>query len=578
MTEQIRTNAILNDRYLVQKELGQGGMGAVYLAQDMQNRRTVAIKVARLPGPEARAQFQREADYLQRLHHHSLPRVWDYFSDTQRDFLVMEYIPGEDLETLVHRKGPQPEWLVLRWTDELLEGLEYLHSQNPPIIHRDVKPGNLKLRQDETLVLVDFGIAKEFLPGTDTSPGANAITPGFSPLEQYSDIVTDARTDIYSVGATMYFLLTARIPPPAPDRASGDKKLLPPSQLVPDTTAGTEMVTRKALSLPRDERWANASEMRSALAQASQQRAARETPPKTSSFKIPGAPPPSLTPASAPEGTGKRPAGCIALVALAAVALLAVAALLWSSGILKPGGATAEPSNQITVQATAAPAVAQRATLPPTPPPATAPPTVAKLTTQPTATLEPSSTPAGAENGAEIPTSTPISTRTPTPAARTATAIPTPTLAKKTIVATLAPTATSRAGATNTSLTVALTEPGAGAAGGGDRIFRWQAASLPPANQAFELVFWKPGQDAMNDGFGLAGTTQSSQAQVNLDVLDDALPQLEPGDYLWGVLLVEPSPYRRLGLISNSLAFRYERSSPQGPEPGEPPGPTEPPP
>ena len=399
-------------------------MGAVYLAQDMQNRRTVAIKVARLPGPEARAQFQREADYLQKLHHHSLPRVWDYFSDTQRDFLVMEYIPGEDLETLVHRKGPQPEWLVLRWTDELLDGLEYLHSQNPPIIHRDVKPGNLKLRQDETLVLVDFGIAKEFLPGTDTSPGANAVTPGFSPLEQYSDIVTDARTDIYSVGATMYFLLTGHIPPPAPDRASGDKKLLPPSQLVPDTTAGTEMVARKALSLPRDERWANASEMRSALAQASQQRAARETPPKTSSFKIPGAPPPGKTPTSAPEGTGKRPAGCIALVALAAVALLAVGALVWSSGILKPGGATAEPSTQITVQATAAPAVAQRATFTPTPPPATATPTVAQLTTKPTATLEPTSTPAsttGAGNGAEIPTSTPIPTRTPTPAARTAT-------------------------------------------------------------------------------------------------------------------------------------------------------------
>ena len=170
MTEEIRTNTILNGRYLVQKELGQGGMGAVYLAQDMQNRRPVAIKVARLLGPEARAQFQREAVYLQKLHHHSLPRVWDYFSDTQRDFLVMEYIPGEDLEALVQRKGPQPEWLVLRWADELLEGLEYLHSQNPPIIHRDVKPSNLKPRQDETLVLVDFGIAKEFVPGMDTLP------------------------------------------------------------------------------------------------------------------------------------------------------------------------------------------------------------------------------------------------------------------------------------------------------------------------------------------------------------------------------------------------------------------------
>ena len=96
MAEDIRTNTILNGRYQVQRKLGQGGMGAVYLAQDLRNRRPVAVKVARLAGPNDRAQFRREAAYLQKLHHHGLPRVWDTFSDTQQDFLVMEYIPGEE--------------------------------------------------------------------------------------------------------------------------------------------------------------------------------------------------------------------------------------------------------------------------------------------------------------------------------------------------------------------------------------------------------------------------------------------------------------------------------------------------
>ncbi len=308
----------------------------------MQNRRPVAIKVARLAGPEARAQFQREAVYLQRLHHHSLPRVWDYFSDTQRDFLVMEYIPGEDLETLVQRKGPQPEWLVLRWADELLDGLEYLHSQNPPIIHRDVKPSNLKPRQDETLVLVDFGIAKEFVPGMDTLPGASAVTPGYSPPEQYSNTVTDARSDIYSVGATMYFLLTGHHPPPAPDRASGDRKLLPPSQFIPDLSTGTEMVVRKALSLPRDERWANAADMRRPLAQNAQQLTVKKTPPKTGQFGVPAAPPPPSPPVSQAAGSGKRSVSPLALVGMAVIAVLAVLVLLAASGMFKPDDATSE--------------------------------------------------------------------------------------------------------------------------------------------------------------------------------------------------------------------------------------------
>ncbi|HRI57529.1 MAG TPA: serine/threonine-protein kinase, partial [Anaerolineae bacterium] len=264
MTDEIRTNTIFVGRYQMQRELGRGGMGSVYLAFDMQFRKPVAIKVARLAGPEARAQFRREALYLQRLRHHNLPQVLDIFSDTQRDFLVMEYIPGDDLEARVQQQGPQPEWLVLRWADELLDVLDYLHTQTPPIIHRDIKPGNLKLRQNDTLVLVDFGIAAEHRPEETEFVGATAVTPGFSPPEQYTDSPADARSDVYSAGATLYYLLTGVIPAAAPERASNEAALAPVRKLASKTSANTDALLSKALNLASEERWANAAEMRRA--------------------------------------------------------------------------------------------------------------------------------------------------------------------------------------------------------------------------------------------------------------------------------------------------------------------------
>jgi serine/threonine-protein kinase len=585
MTDPIRTNTLLNNRYQVQRELGHGGMGAVYLAQDLRNRRPVAIKVARLASPEAREQFRREADYLQKLHHHSLPRVWDFFSDTQRDFLVMEYIPGDDLETLVQRKGPQPEWLVLRWAEELLDGLAYLHTQNPPIIHRDIKPGNLKLRQDETLALVDFGIAKEYVPGVDTFAGATAVTPGFSPPEQYSDSLTDARSDLYSAGAAMYFLLTGVAPAPAPARASGDQKLLTPTQLAPSVSTGAEMVVRKALSLPRDQRWASAAEMAEMVDQAAQRLAVAQ-PPANKDLrrrqKVAAAPAPPA------RSAGRLPLLLVLLTAAVGVATIALFILAQPDS----GPATQAAPEGVAVVATATPSPQATATPSREPPSVTATPSpvvvVDTTVAEGVATMDallatpaqaPTAggliTPTLAGGGGEA-TSTPFPTRTPTAAPPTRT--PTPTARAATPGGAPAPGARATTPSAAGSVTVALLEPGEGDTRGGDATFRWNVTGGNlPASQAFEVFFYTLGQDPLRDGFGVAPPTPGNSVQVALAALDaDPNLPLEPGVVFWGVRLVDRSTGRPVSLAADGRRLIYQRSQQPGaaPAPDTPAPPT----
>jgi serine/threonine-protein kinase len=565
--DEIRTNTIFVGRYQVQRELGRGGMGAVYLAFDLQHRKSVAIKVAKLAGPEARAQFRREALYLQKLTHHNLPRVLDVFSDTQRDFLVMEYIPGEDLEALVRQQGPQPEWLVLRWADELLGVLDYLHTQSPPIIHRDVKPGNLKLRQNDTLVLVDFGIAKEYIPEGDTFVGATAVTPGFSPPEQYSDSPTDARTDVYSAGATFYYLLTGVAPAAAPDRAAGTGTVAPVSKLALRTSQATDMLVAKALHLASGERWANAAEMRRAAEVASRKLASAAPPPiVTEPRDLPvAAGRPGTTPKS-----GKRPLGLAGVAALLGVALLAAAALLWIFGGRTPGAAP--PAQAVTAPASAAAAA--------TPSPQNG---LATATTAPAATLPvaPPPTPDTGQ-GAAVDTSTPIPTRTPTAAANTPTQpTQTPTLpARQTAPAAVTPTVPLAAAA---ALVVTLLEPNDGDTRSGGVIFRWSVSggSLP-AGQALEVFLYATGQDPLRDGFGIAAPTTGDSVQVDLTGLDaDPNVPLEPGQYWWAVRLIDQATRRPVSMVSDGRRMIYQR--PSQPQPAAPPtdtpaaAPTDPP-
>lgn len=580
MSDEIRTNVILMGRYQVQGELGRGGMGSVYLAYDLQHRRPVAIKVARLAGADARAQFRKEALYLQKLHHHNLPRVLDTFSDDQRDFLVMEYIPGDNLESLVQRQGPQPEWLVLRWADELLDVLDYLHMQDPPIIHRDVKPGNLKLRQNDTLVLVDFGIAKEYRPESGSARGINAVSPGFSPPEQYTDAPTDERTDVYAAGATLYYLLTGQAPAPAPDRTAGVATVAPVAKLAIKTSEATERLVMQALQLVSGERWVNAAEMRRAAQVASRKLVTTAPPPpvpelpaslpQTSISQVPSAKP------------AKRRTGLALASALLGIALLVVAALLWMvssrTNKIVPTAVVTVAVNTAAAAPVAQAATPTHATTLPTPMPTAterAADTPVAVVAPPTSTPIPTATPITV---ADTPTAMPSDTATPMPAA---TKPPASTATQAAVVptATPKPTATPRPPVPTpapqpAAMRVGLTGPASGSTGRGTQTFSWQANQSPGPNQAFEFVFWRQGQDPMRDAFGPVGTVQAANGQVtvNLESIDATLGSMfDPGEYLWGVLWVEASPYRRIGLVSDAWAFRYEANSGGGggqPPPG----------
>jgi serine/threonine protein kinase len=232
---------IQHDRYRIEGLLGQGGMGAVYKAWDLNLDMPVAIKENLEATPEAQKQFIREANMLAKLVHSNLPRVIDYFSiPDQGQYLVMDYIDGEDLRSMFTRLGRLPEPQVLSWIGQILDALAYLHSQPTPIIHRDIKPANIKVRPDGRAVLVDFGIAKFYDPKLATTMGAKAITPGYSPPEQYGGGATDTRSDIYALGATLFTLLTGQEPPESVMRAVKQAEFPRPRELNSDISPQVE--------------------------------------------------------------------------------------------------------------------------------------------------------------------------------------------------------------------------------------------------------------------------------------------------------------------------------------------------
>ena len=209
---------LLRDRYRITGIIGKGGMGAVYRGEDTSLQTTVAIKENLNPMPQAVKQFKREAVLLASLRHPNLPRVTDHFIEGDLQYLIMDYIPGDDLKTILERQGAIPESQVLGWCKEICDALTYLHSQHPPVTHRDIKPANIKIMPDGKPVLVDFGIAKATEVGGATTTGARSLTPGFAPPEQYGSSPTDSRSDQYSLAATLYNLLTGHIPPDSLER------------------------------------------------------------------------------------------------------------------------------------------------------------------------------------------------------------------------------------------------------------------------------------------------------------------------------------------------------------------------
>ncbi len=259
-------NTVLQARYQIIRQLGAGGMGAVYQAYDLRLQgRAVAVKENFDASPAAKVQFQTEATLLANLSHPALPRVTDHFIEPSgRQYLVMDFIEGEDLEQIVTRRGPMAEAHVLRWMYQMLDALEYLHERQPAIIHRDVKPANIKIRPDQNAMLVDFGIAKAYDPTQKTRAAARAVSAGYAPLEQYGRAITDARTDIYAVGATFYFVLTGQIPPEATDLVQGTQTLAPPSRYT-RVSPHLENAILRAMAMQPHQRFQTAREFRDAL-------------------------------------------------------------------------------------------------------------------------------------------------------------------------------------------------------------------------------------------------------------------------------------------------------------------------
>ena len=270
----LAADTVLQGRYRIVQQLGQGGMGAVYEAVDERLDTIVALKETLFTEEKLRKQFEREARLLARLHHQALPRVSDHFGESEGQFLVMQYIAGDDLaEMLSARNAPFPEGDVMRWADQLCDALDYLHTQDPQIIHRDIKPQNLKLTARGQVVLLDFGLAKGSagqLTAVTTSASIFGYTPNYAPLEQVQGMGTDARSDLYSLAATLFHLVTNVKPPDALSRAAAvvngePDPLSPANQVSPNITSSFANVLHKGMSLKRDDRFMTATAMRDAL-------------------------------------------------------------------------------------------------------------------------------------------------------------------------------------------------------------------------------------------------------------------------------------------------------------------------
>lgn len=272
----LQPGQVLHNRYQIQSQLGQGGMGAVYLARDLSLEHKVAVKEMR-PAPDInptmldglRQQFMREARVLAGLAHPNLPRVIDYFSEGGNEYLVMDYVEGQTLSDVLKAQGRPglPEAQVLSWAHQLLDALEYIHNKN--VLHRDIKPANIRLTPEGRAVLVDFGLVKLYDPHSPQTVMVlrGAGTPQYAPPEQIDSTFghTDARSDIFSLGATLYYLLTGKLPPSITERLIKQTPIQPIWSQAAGVSSATEAAILKALQLRPQDRFQSAAEMRAAL-------------------------------------------------------------------------------------------------------------------------------------------------------------------------------------------------------------------------------------------------------------------------------------------------------------------------
>ncbi len=263
----LERDSLLHKRYRIIESLGQGGMGSVYRAVDENLGVDVAVKENLFTTDEYARQFRLEAVILANLRHPNLPRVSDHFIiEDQGQYLVMDFIEGEDLRQRMERVGLLSEEDVIHIGAAMCDALGYLHARRPAILHRDLKPGNVKITPDGHIFLVDFGLAKVVNLGSQaTTTGARAMTPGYSPPEQYGTARTDQRTDIYSLGATLYAALTGSIPEDGLARAMDNAELTPLRKRNPKVTKRLAAVIEKAMAIDPGDRYQTAEDFKNSL-------------------------------------------------------------------------------------------------------------------------------------------------------------------------------------------------------------------------------------------------------------------------------------------------------------------------
>lgn len=402
------TGFILHERYRTVSLLGKGGMGAVYRVWDINLNKPAAIKENLDPSPEAHRQFILEAQMLARLSHPNLPRVTDYFSISgQGQYLVMDFIEGEDLQHMLDRMGAIPEQQALKWVNEVSNALTYLHSQTPPIIHRDIKPANIKINSKGEAVLVDFGIAKIYDPTLATTVGAKAVTPGYSPPEQYGSTITDTRSDVYSLGATLYSLLTGQVPPESVHRVTGTARMPSVRFYNQAVNQSVEEAISKATDVTTDKRYQSVGEFQQALSVPGNYDPTQYIAPAAAAATPQAQPPLQAYPAVAPSA-GAHPVGTAApsqpikqrspwlIVIISVIAGLVGCGVLY---FLVFGGESSNPLGLF--GPTETPTATATQTHTPTPP------------FSPTPTITPTSTPTPTETPTPTLTFTPTPTQTP---------------------------------------------------------------------------------------------------------------------------------------------------------------------
>ena len=431
----LERGTLLHKRYRIVEILGQGGMGSVYRAVDENLGVDIALKENLFTTDEYARQFRLEAVILANLRHPNLPRVSDHFVvGDQGQYLVMDFIDGEDLRQRMERAGPISEEDAIMIGASMCDALDYLHTRKPPILHRDIKPGNVKITPDGHIFLVDFGLAKVVQGSQATTTGARAMTPGYSPPEQYGTARTDPRTDVYSLGATLYAALTGIIPEDGLARAMDNAQLTPLRKRNNKVSRRLASAIENAMSIDPADRYQTAEEFKRALLGSKS-----KTQRLTGNYTVP--PPPSdlddldeLGPPFSPEKKPgflqiepdnefkppkkkkkKRRGGCV-LQALFLILLLAGVAV---------GISFFSPEIVPSSVAGYLPWIAPTATSVPTNQPTPTPVKTMTSEPEPTATLEPTQTPEPTYT--VVPSETPVQIVEATPEPDNS-VVPTPTL------------------------------------------------------------------------------------------------------------------------------------------------------